>query len=192
MDNKLSLTNDSLSTLLPLSHKSLSDLQSIIHYRKIKKDEVFIKTGKKNTSEYIIAIGFCRSFLFSPEGDEITLSFYKAKDVIPPHLIRTKDDVSLFNFQALTDVEVIEFNASVFLSLMIENLEIREYGNSILKNELIKKTEREIALASLTAKERLMKFREEYAILENLIPHPMIASYLGITNVSLSRLRGSR
>lgn len=72
---------------------------------------------------------------------------------------------------------------------MINNLEIRDWGNSILKEELIKKTDKEISLASYTAKERLLQFREEYAILENLIPHPIIASYLGITNISLSRLR---
>ena len=39
------------------------------------------------------------------------------------------------------------------------------------------------------AKERLIEFRNKYKILENLIPHTDIASYLGITNISLSRLR---
>ena len=93
------------------------------------------------------------------------------------------------NFQALTDLEVIEFDATLFLNLMIENIEIRNLGNAILLNELISKTEKEMALASHTARERLIQFRNDFGILENLIPHPVIASYLGITNVSLSRLR---
>jgi hypothetical protein len=49
--------------------------------------------------------------------------------------------------------------------------------------------EKEIGMASQTAKERLIKFREDYPILENLIPHTTISTYLGITNISLSRLR---
>lgn len=84
---------------------------------------------------------------------------------------------------------MIEFDSDQFLNLMIQNLEIRNFGNSILLNELIKKTEKEISLGSLSAKDRLINFRNEYSLLENLIPHSIIASYLGITNVSLSRLR---
>ena len=130
-----------------------------------------------------------RSFLVNPEGEEITLSFYKSGNALSPHITRTKLNKSLLNFQALTSVELIEFDADQFLNLMIENLEIRNLGNAILLNELISKTEKEMALASLTAKERLIGFRSEFGILENLIAHPIIASYLGITNVSLSRLR---
>jgi CRP-like cAMP-binding protein len=51
------------------------------------------------------------------------------------------------------------------------------------------KVEKEIGLASLTAKERLLSFRQQFPMFENLISHPDIASYLGITNISLSRLR---
>lgn len=188
--NKLDvLTNDFFSGISPLSEKSFAELKQIFRLVSIEKDDVFIKVGKKNHSEYFVADGFCRSFLVNPEGEEMTLSFFKKKSALSPHITRTKDQLSLLNIQALTDVELIEFDARLFLSLMIENLEIRTLGNSILVNELISKTEKEIAMASLTAKERLIKFRSEYLILENLIAHPIIASYLGITNVSLSRLR---
>ncbi len=72
---------------------------------------------------------------------------------------------------------------------MIENIEIRTFGNLVLQNELKSKVEKEIGLASLSAKERLIEFRKKYKILENFVPHTDIASYLGITNISLSRLR---
>lgn len=175
--------------ILPLSEVSFSKLKTIFNSVSIKKDEVFIKINQKNNSEYFIETGFARSFLVNPEGEEITLSFYKSGNALSPHITRTKLNKSLLNFQALTSVGLIEFDADQFLNLMIENLEIRNLGNAILLNELISKTEKEMALASLTAKERLIGFRSEFGILENLIAHPIIASYLGITNVSLSRLR---
>ena len=175
--------------ILPLSEVSFSKLKTIFNSVSIKKDEVFIKIDQKNNSEYFIETGFARSFLVNPEGEEITLSFYKSGNALSPHITRTKLNKSLLNFQVLTSVELIEFDADQFLNLMIENLEIRNLGNAILLNELISKTEKEMALASLTAKERLIGFRSEFGILENLIAHPIIASYLGITNVSLSRLR---
>ena len=49
--------------------------------------------------------------------------------------------------------------------------------------------DKEIGLASLTAKGHLIKFRNQFPMLENFIPHSDIASYLGITNILLSRLR---
>jgi CRP-like cAMP-binding protein len=72
---------------------------------------------------------------------------------------------------------------------MINYIDIREFGNMVLHFELLTKVEKEIGLASLNAKERLILFREKYHFLENLISHVDIASYLGITNISLSRLR---
>ena len=80
-------------------------------------------------------------------------------------------------------------DASKFLDLMVDHLDAREFGNMVLKIELKNKVEKEIGQASLTAKERLLKFREQYSSLENLVPHTTIATYLGITNISLSRLR---
>ena len=183
------LAKEILNNISSLSEKSFNELESLFDFNSVNKDEIFIQIGKKNNSEYIIVNGFCRSFLINPEGEETTLSFYKPKSVLSPHIIRTKNQVSLLNYQALTDLELIKFDSDKFLSLMIENMEIRNLGNTILLNELISKTGREIALASLSAKERLIKFRNEFIILENLIAHPIIASYLGITNVSLSRLR---
>ena len=80
-------------------------------------------------------------------------------------------------------------DAKKFESLMIENIEIRNFANTVLQNELRIRVDKEIGLASLSAKERLIVFRTLYKSLENRIPHTEIASYLGITNISLSRLR---
>jgi len=175
-----------------LSIRALKTLQPLMQLREISKNTVFIKAGQNNSKEYIIIQGFCRSFLKDQDGNEISFAFYKSGEVLPPHLIRTRKEKALYHFQALTELQVIEFDATAFLNLMIEDLEIRNFGNEVLKSELLKKTTKEIALATLSSKERLQEFRKEYALLENLIPHTMIASYLGITNVSLSRLRAER
>ncbi|MBL7901780.1 MAG: Crp/Fnr family transcriptional regulator [Bacteroidia bacterium] len=175
-----------------LSARALKSLQPLMLLKEFSKNTVFIKAGQTNSKEYVIVQGFCRSFLQNQDGNEISFAFYKSGEVLPPHLIRTRKEKALYHFQALTELQVIEFDAAAFLNLMIEDLEIRNFGNEVLKNELLKKTTKEIALATLSAKERLEEFRKEYALLENLIPHPIIASYLGITNVSLSRLRAER
>lgn len=165
-------------------------LSKLFEYQTIPKEDIFIKREKSNCLEYILLEGVCRSFVYNPEGEEITIGFYQGKTILAPHITRTINDKSLLNFQALTPLEIVFFDAHTFVNLMIDNLEIRNFGNTVLKNELLHKVEKEIGLASLTAKERLLAFRKNFRMLENLVAHPPIASYLGVTNISLSRIRG--
>lgn len=62
---------------LPRSEASFSKFKATFITVDIKKDDVFIKLDEKNNSEYFIVSGFARSFLLNPDGEEITLSFYK-------------------------------------------------------------------------------------------------------------------
>ena len=172
-----------------LSSKSAALISDLAAKLTIPKGQNFVHLGALNNSEYILLSGICKSYLLNPDGEEVTISFFQTGSVLSPFTTRTNRGRSLVNFKALTDLKLIALNASAFEQLMVENLEVREFGNSVLRQELMRKVQKEIGLASLTAKERLLEFRKEFPAFENLIPHTDIASYLGITNISLSRLR---
>jgi len=172
-----------------MSETSLVAIVDIVEYIEYQKDELFIREGKRNYHEYFVIEGVCRSFLLNPEGEEITISFFTDNTIISPYTTRTSNGLSNLNFQALTPLKLGVMDAAIFEEFMVENLEIREFGNRVLRNELKDKVEKEIGMASLSAKDRLLIFREQYPLLENLIPHTTISTYLGITNISLSRLR---
>jgi len=183
------MIRDIIQEISLMSDKSLGTITDIVEIFDYQKDEVFLRKGKRNNSEYFVLKGVCRSFLYSPEGEEITISFFTENSIISPYTTRTANGLSTLNFQALTTLKLGAMDADKFEGFMIENLEIREFGNRVLRIELKNKVEKEIGMASQTAKERLLKFREQYPLLENTIPHSVISSYLGITNISLSRLR---
>jgi CRP-like cAMP-binding protein len=172
-----------------MSLKSFDELEKLLNFETYDKGKIFVQRNKINDREYFVLSGVCKSYLINPDGDEITISLFSENSIISPNSIRTRKNISNLYFKALTDIELVSMNAEAFQNLMIENLEIRDFGNFVLQNELISKVEKEIGLASLTAKERLIEFRKKHKLLENLIPHTDIASYLGITNISLSRLR---
>ena len=182
-------TRPLVNKVSPVSEGSLDLMSDLILVEVYEKGDVFIDRGKKNNKEYFVYEGVCRSFLLSPEGEEVTISYFLEGSVLSPNKTRTANQISHLNFQALTKLTVASLNADKFEQLMINHIDIREFGNMVLQNELFAKVEKEIALASLNAKERLILFREKYHFLENLISHVDIASYLGITNISLSRLR---
>ena len=182
-------TRPLVNKVSPVSEGSLDLMSDLILVEVYEKGDMFIDRGKKNNKEYFVYEGVCRSFLLSPEGEEVTISYFLEGGVLSPNKTRTANQISHLNFQALTKLTVASLNADKFEQLMINHIDIREFGNMVLQSELLAKVEKEIALASLNAKERLILFREKYHFLENLISHVDIASYLGITNISLSRLR---
>lgn len=172
-----------------LTKKSSAAFANLCDELTIKKGTIVLKTNQYDNSEYILLKGTARTFLVNTEGEEITLYFFEDNTIIPPYVTRTENGKSLLYCEALTDCTFAIMDAKQFENLMVENVEIREFGNTILRQELLNKVQKEIRMASWTAKQRLDQFRKDFSMLENLVPHPMIASYLGITNVSLSRLR---
>lgn len=172
-----------------LSQKSLNELAAICEEQNFESRSLLIKPNQPEHSEYLLLKGIARTFLLNTEGEEITLSFFEDNSVLPPFVTRTANGKSLLYCEVICDCTFAKINAKAFESLMIANLEIREFGNTVLRQELLHKVNKEIRMASWSAKERLEQFRKDFAMLENKIPHPMISSYLGITNVSLSRLR---
>ncbi len=178
-----------IHSVSPVSSNSIEKIKNLVEYTNIKKGEPITTVGQKNNLEYFVIDGICKSFLNTPEGENVTISIFMANSIISPSTTRNQKGKSVINIQALTDVEIAAFNASEFEKLMIEDLEIRDFGNSVLRIELMAKVQKEIALASLKGKERLLLLRKNYPNIENLIPHSDIASYLGITTISLSRLR---
>ncbi|MEP4534464.1 MAG: Crp/Fnr family transcriptional regulator [Cyclobacteriaceae bacterium] len=172
-----------------LSLKSRNEITDICKEIKVSENSLIVEKGKRNNSEYFLLNGIVRSYLTNQNGELNTLLFFEESSVLSPHVTRTSNSKSLINLEAVTECTLARIDAGEFENLIEKNLEIREFANTVLRQELLQKTNKEIRLISWTSKQRLEQFRKDFRMLENLVPHSMIATYLGITNVSLSRLR---
>ena len=190
--NVKDITYNIINNISPISQNSFDAVFNIISIKKIARSEEFIKVNHQNTSEYLLLDGICKSFILNTEGDEVTLSFFLPESVLTPYTIRTKDNRSNQSFKAISDSTLAVFDAFEFVNLIRNNSDIRDFANTVLRNELFMKMNKELGLASLSAKDRLNNLRQIYPNIENLVPHNDIATYLGITNVSLSRLRSTK
>lgn len=178
-----------VNLIYPISENSLREIEELLEFECFSKGDSFILRNKHNEKEYFLLKGICKSYLINPDGNEVTISFFADNSILSPHSIRTTKNISNLSFKALTNINLASINSGDFENLMVNNIEIRNFANTVLQNELVSKVGKEIGLASLSAKERLIEFRKKYPALENYVPHTDIASYLGITNISLSRLR---
>jgi len=153
-----------------------------------KNTDIFIE-GRKNDFEYFLISGLAHRYNISDKGDLVTTGFYISKSVITPHFARTNLGKSIFSLQTLTDSVIVEISVRQFDSLRHNFQGFQKFGQQIIETELARTFFTEVVFRSYNARERLLTMRKQYPNIENLIPHNIIASYLGITNVSLSRLR---
>lgn len=155
----------------------------------VRKDEIVFHEKRFNAFEYFQLEGVSHRFNVDSDTQSVTTGIYQNEIVITPHFTRTTNGHSIFSLQALTDCSYLKVPAGTFRDLSDQNQQIKMFGRAVVEKEFIRNLNFEVLFRSYTAKERLIYFRTAYPLLENIIPHTVIASFLGITPVSFSRLR---
>ena len=107
------MISDIIQSVSPMSAASLAAIENLIEYREYEKGVNFIERNKRNTKEYFVIDGICKSYLLNPDGENITISFFIQHSILSPYTTRTIKGVSTLNFQALTPVKLAELDASM-------------------------------------------------------------------------------
>ena len=141
--------------------------------------------------EFILLDGCLASSICDQDGKEICVGFYVGPCVVTPNIARTRNGLSLVSIVAMTDSALARIDSEVLSNWMISVEPVRNWANGILREALSQKVDREWCLAALGGAERLTWFRQAYPGYEDIFPHTLIASYLGVTPVTMSRLRTS-
>lgn len=161
------------------------------HWRckRLSKGAYLTHQEQPESDEFILLDGCLASSICDQEGKEVCVGLYVGPCVVTPNIARTRDGVSLVSIQATKEASLYWIDTDRLTNLMIESEPIRNWANGILRDALSEKAEREWCLAALGGAERLNWFRQAYPSYEDIFTHSLIASFLGITPVTMSRLR---
>lgn len=154
------------------------------------RNAVIFHEKRFNAFEYFQLQGVSHRFNTNGETQQVTTGIYPDHAVITPHFARTLNGQSIFSLQALTECTFLQVPAGMFRDLMNDHARIGAFGQAVVEREFTRSLNFEVLFRSYSAKDRLLYFRKNNPGLENRIPHTVIASFLGITPVSFSRLRG--
>ena len=168
---------------------SWPELQQICEIKEYKKGNLIVREKQVFTYELFLAGGTFRSYLPTREDEQVNLNFYDAPQIVAPYFTRHINHEHITNFEALTPCTLILIDAEKFNRHMQKHYDLRSFAFAVLEQDARLKTRKEAIFISENASGRLAFFRENYPGLENKIPQHYIASYLGISPVSLSRLR---
>jgi CRP-like cAMP-binding protein len=177
---------------VPLSPRVLDMIFSLFNIYTIEKGNEIVSQGRINSKEYFLLSGFLHEFTCDEKGNETTLDFYPAQSTIVPNFCRTINNRSILTVQALTKSIVAEIDTTVFVNARNEYAELDKFSSSVIINLYRSKLQKQIFHATKSGKGKLEQLRKDFPGIENQIPLTYIASYLGITNVSLSRLRNKK
>lgn len=177
-----------LDRIYPLTEKSKLTLKENIVEVSFPKHQMIIRADKIEKNIYFIKKGIARTFS-TIDDNEITFSFGKEGDTIASLKSYIVNQQGYENIELLEDCQLYELNTKSLQTLFSENIEIANWGRKFAEIELIKAEERLISRQFGTATERYTELLKNYPDLIQRVQLGYIASYLGITQVSLSRIR---
>ena len=172
-----------------VSPTSATEIASRFEERRFSKNEVVLKEGKVCDDYLFLVKGFMRSFAHDTEGNEVTTNFYAPGSVVfevSSFFHRTK---SKENIVALTDSECLRINYEQLNDLFHSLPEFREFGRSVLVRGFTALKSRMLSMITETADERYAQLLQNNPEIFQYAPLKTIASYLGVTDSSLSRIR---
>jgi len=179
-----------LDKIYPLSDSSKLILKNHIVEFSFPKNKILISADKIEKDFYFIKKGIARTFVYT-DGDETTFSFGKEGDTIISMKSYIAHQKGYENVELLEDCLVYKLNTQDIRKLYTENIEIANWGIKFAENELLKAEDRLLTRQFGTATNRYQILLKNYPNLLQRVQLGYIASYLGITQVSLSRIRAN-
>jgi CRP-like cAMP-binding protein len=183
--------NHLLKTIFNEQNFKKEDLETIFNqYQRIEftKNDFLIKEDSNANFYYFMESGFARSYVIDLEGNDISTKFFSTTDIVidwHSYFLKTK---CRENIQAITACVAWKITFENFMKLF--NMEaFREVGRTRLVNNYFELKNHSVSIIADPAKDRYLNLLKSKPDIIQNVPLKQIATYLGITDTSLSRIR---
>jgi len=173
-----------------LTDAEWAPLAAAIQTRQLARREFFATQQQPGTDLALVLSGACRLFYTRPDGEEKTTYFFFENHLMASYQSCLTGQPSAFSIQALTSTEILTFPYALLRSLYDTWPVYERFGRLLAEYHLLGTDARLSELLLLSPEQRYQALlrSQKTKILER-IPQHYIASYLGVTAVSLSRIR---
>ena len=165
--------------------KLLKRLNSIT----VKKNEYFLRAGDVPQRIGFNVSGLMRLFYIDSNGTEFIKHFCMENTLAISFSAFLLREESKFYIQAIEDTKLLTINYETYREILDSHVCWQIVSRKLAELLYIIKEKREYELLMNSAQERYLQFLEDYPNLEHRLNNYHIASYLGITPESLSRIR---
>jgi CRP-like cAMP-binding protein len=148
-----------------------------------------VQAGEVCRYENFVVTGCMRAYSVDDKGhDHITMFGMEGWWISDMYSFLTGTPATL-HIEALEDSEVLSIEKPELEKLYMEVPKFERFFRILLQNSFIANQQRILASISQTAQEQYLAFIKKYPSLEQRVPQHQIASYLGLTPETISRIR---
>ncbi|WP_164112718.1 MULTISPECIES: Crp/Fnr family transcriptional regulator [Sphingobacterium] len=157
--------------------------------KSLSKGDFLLQKGQTANEYHVIEAGLVRSYLYDYEGNEITIDF-KGNNEVAIEVASLFQRVPTQEYiQCLTDCTLWKIKFDDFQDLFHQIPAMREWGRAWMAFELYLSKKRATEMITEPATKRYLQLMQERPQVIQQAPLKHIATYLGITDTSLSRIR---
>ena len=178
-----------LRSLINLSKDEAIQAVCLFQTHTLKRGEFFIRAGDVPQTIGFIITGILRLYYVDADGNEFTKSFCAENSFVAAYSALLLNQPSQLFIQALEGSKLLIADYSAYRALSETHACWQQLNCKIAESLFIQKEKRESTLLLDDAKTRYLSFLEQHPGLETRLKQHYIASYLGITPVTLSRIR---
>lgn len=172
-----------------ITEQELEMISAQHHWVDFKKNSCILKEGDVADEYYILVEGLVRAFVSDYDNNEMTTEFFVENDIVIVPASLFQKIPSQETLQTVTDCRLLRIQYDDFQELFHQILGFREWGRTWFSYQVFTMKQRSLDVVMQTASERYLKLMKEKPQIIRSAPLKQIASYLGITDTSLSRIR---
>lgn len=180
---------DYIASKISISTAEMETVLYCFHAIAPKKNEILVTNGQTSQRMFFVAKGCLRIFFINEEGQEATrhLAF---EDTFATTLVSfITDEPSLEFIQAMEDTQLLYISRKDFYDLIDSIPEWSTFYNKYLEYAYVTNTNRLMSFIIMDALERYRQLLEQKPDIVKRMPNKMVASYLNISQETLSRLK---
>ena len=178
-----------MQSVYPMTLEKARQLTEKYEFSEIAKNELILKENKISKDTNFLESGFIRSYTIDSNEEEVTTNIFSAPCFVNDFLSFFKQQPTNENFQTLTACKLWRMTYQDMQNNFHTIPEFREFGRLLLVTNYALLNERMIGMIKDTAETRYLKLLKKHSDIFQNVPLKIIASYLGITDTSLSRIR---
>ena len=172
-----------------LSEAALAAIGSHLKEITLKKDEFLLRKEQMVRYTHHVHHGCLRSFFIDQAGKDHTLQFAIKDWWISDYTAIFSGGTAMMNIECIQDATLFRLSRKDMEQLYLDHPALETFFRKKLEKRMEAFHKRTLGNLALPAKERYLSFIESYPSIEQQVKNYHIASYLGITTESLSRIR---
>ncbi|MCL1667237.1 Crp/Fnr family transcriptional regulator [Elizabethkingia ursingii] len=184
-----SVINDYFHSLFTIKKEVVEKITETFNHFELDKNLILLGKDSISTKTYFLEKGYVRSYILNEDNEEVTTNIYEAPCFVNDFLSFFRQQPTKEIYQTVTPCTFWETGLENVQSNFHNIPEFREFSRLLFVINYYAINDRLIAMSSQKAKTRYMNLLQQKPNIFQHVPLKIIASYLGIKDSSLSRIR---